>query len=60
MIMTSFKTAARQDDAIRIPAPPACTTVMQATGPEAAHTRDITSKSKAWWDLVANMIVGRR
>ena len=60
MIMTPSKTAARQDDDARIPATPAWIAVMQKTGPEAANTPEISSKSKAWWDLVANMIVGRR
>lgn len=58
--MTPSKTVARQDDDIRIPAPSAWIAVVQQTGPEAAATREIASTSKAWWDLVANMIVGRR
>ena len=59
-MMTPSKTVARQEDDIRILASPALITVMQAIGPEASNTRDITSKPKAWWDFVATMIVGRR
>ncbi len=59
MIMTPSKTAARQEDP-RIPTSPEWIAVMQKAGPEAANTREISTRSKAWWDLVADMIVGRR
>lgn len=59
MMMTPSKSGLRQDDP-KAPVMPEWMTAIQKHGAEASSARDASVKSRAWWDLLASMIVGRR
>lgn len=59
MIMTPSKTMLRQRDP-KLPVAPEWIDAMHKDGSVAVNARMTSGKSRAWWDLVANMIVGRR